>query len=109
MRTADDDALRAAAQQTMKERMPFDCAVIGQITVEMLIPGSWSKKKQAAAKCGEIWPAGRPNLLNICTRIEDALKGVVFRDDTLIVRYDTMQKRYSAQPKIVATYQPVRT
>ena len=49
------------------------------------------------------------DLANICKQVEDALIGVVFRDDALIVRYDTMQKRYSAQPKIVATYQPVRS
>ena len=56
----------------------------------------------------KIWPAKRPDLSNICKQVEAALNGVVFRDDALIVRYDTMQKRYSAQPKIVATYQPVR-
>ena len=84
-------------------------AIIGHITAEMAIPKTWSKKKQRAALCGEIWPAKRPDLSNICKQVEDALIGVVFRDDALIVRYDTMQKRYSAQPKIVATYQPVRS
>ena len=101
-------ALRIMAQQQMQGRLPFDCAIIGQITAEMAIPKTWSKKKQQAALCGEIWPAKRPDLSNICKQVEDALNGVVFRDDALIVRYDTMQKRYSAQPKIVATYQPVR-
>ena len=102
-------ALRIMAQQQMIGRLPFECAIIGQITAEMAIPKTWSKKKQRAALCGEIWPAKRPDLSNICKQVEDALIGVVFRDDALIVRYDTMQKRYSAQPKIVATYQPVRS
>jgi Holliday junction resolvase RusA-like endonuclease len=101
-------ALKIAAQQEMLSRgqPPFACALVGQITAEMAIPSSWSKKKQISARLGNIWPAKRPDLSNICKQIEDALNGVVFVDDALIVRYDTMQKRYSDQPKIVVTYRP---
>lgn len=100
-------ALRILAQQEMAGRLPFDGAVVGHLTVEMAIPTTWSKKKQQAALLGHVWPAKRPDLSNLCKQVEDALNGVVFRDDALIVRYDTMQKRYSQQPKIVATYRAI--
>ena len=99
--------LRMIAMQEMRGRQPFDCPVVGFVTAELPIPQSWSKKKQEAALRGEIWPGKKPDLSNILKQIEDALNGIVFRDDALIVRYDLLVKRYSTQPKIVATYRAV--
>ena len=97
-------ALRIAAQDAMQGRVPFDGPVIGLFTAEFAIPTSWSKKKQQAALLGEIWPAKKPDLSNLVKMVEDALNEIVYRDDAQIIRYDVCQKRYSAQPKIVATY-----
>ena len=41
------------------------------------IPQSWSKKKQAAAESGAIYPVGKPDCSNMLKLCEDALNGVL--------------------------------
>ena len=98
--------LRLAAQEAMKSRLPFDCAVRIDLQIEFSIPSSWSRKKQAAAMRGEVRPGKRPDLSNIAKQIEDAFNTVVFRDDALIVEYGLLRKVYSNQPKLVVTVLP---
>ena len=45
------------------------------LDVRCAIPTSWSKKKQAAALAGEVWPTGRPDLDNIVKLYADAFNG----------------------------------
>jgi Holliday junction resolvase RusA-like endonuclease len=98
--------LRLAAQEAMNGREPFDCALRLDLQAEFAIPGSWSKKKRAAALAGRIRPAKRPDLSNILKQVEDSCNAVVFRDDALIVEFE-VRKIYSAAPKLVVTIQPI--
>ena len=82
--------------------MLFTDPVRLELTCEVAIPKSWSKKQQQRALCGEIRVTTRPDLTNMLKLAEDALKGVVWRDDSLVDEQQT-KKRYSAQPKVVIT------
>jgi len=51
-----------------------------------------SKKKQ--------YPTGRPDCSNLIKAVEDALLGVIYRDDSCIVSLD-VHKRYDAVPRVL--------
>ncbi len=97
--------LRLAAQDAMAGRLPFDCPVRIELTVEFPIPPSWSKRKQAEAECGQLMPGKKPDLSNCLKQAEDAFNAVVFRDDALIVEA-VLRKTYSRQPKIAVMVEP---
>jgi Holliday junction resolvase RusA-like endonuclease len=50
------------------------------------IPKSWSKKKQAAAMAGQIWHTTKPDKDNIEKAVCDALNGILYKDDSQVVR-----------------------
>lgn len=97
-------ALRLLAQAEMQGREPLSGPVVGMVTAEFAIPATMPKYKKKLAECGNIWPTKKPDLSNICKQIEDACNGVIFADDSQIVRYDVLQKRYGRQPKVTATF-----
>lgn len=74
------------------------CAVEMEITVP--VPASWSKKRQAAALFGEIFPTTKPDKDNVIKAIYDGMNGVVWRDDVQAVQ-GTQRKRYGAVPGVV--------
>lgn len=65
------------------------------------IPKSFSKKKRREALSGELLPVTRPDLKNYIAGIEDALTGIIYQDDSQIIRYgkDT-GKLYGDPPRI---------
>ena len=79
-----EGALRLAASVAMVGLEPLQGALSMSVVATLPVPASWSKKKQAAALSGSVWPTGKPdcdNLLKTC----DALNSIVFRDDAQIV------------------------
>lgn len=97
--------LKMLAQQEMLGRPIFDEALRVHFLAEMAIASTWSKKKRAAALLGEILPTKKPDLSNQLKLVEDALNGVVYRDDCLIVEF-AARKIFGVQPKIVITVTP---
>ena len=69
------------------------------LTVYRSIPKSFSKKKAALAEGGEIRPVSKPDVDNYLKGVKDALKGVIWKDDSQVVEVFA-QKRYSAKPRI---------
>ncbi len=63
------------------------------------IPKSFSKKKAAAAERGEILPVSKPDVDNYLKGVKDALKGIIWVDDSQVVDAFA-RKRYSARPRI---------
>lgn len=88
--------LRFVASRAMHGQKPVDKAVVVLITVTLSIPQSWSKKNQALAAKGEIRPTKRPDCDNFMRQL-DALKGIVWRDDALIVDA-SIHKFYGESP-----------
>jgi Holliday junction resolvase RusA-like endonuclease len=93
--------LREAAQAVMGDRPLLDGALHLVMEARMAVPASWSKKKQAAALAGGVHPTGKPDLDNL-VKVLDALNGVVWRDDSLIVSAD-VRKSYSDRPGLTIT------
>lgn len=95
--------LRTMAQEVYKERpdfQPFEGVPLGlRVHVYRSIPKSFSKKKHEDAILGKIRPITKPDCTNYIKGIEDAISGVLWKDDSLIVD-DVCRKFYSDQPRI---------
>ncbi len=66
------------------------------------IPASWSKKKREQARIGVLDPLGRPDADNALKLVQDALNGVLYRDDGAIC-IATVTKKYSENPRTEVT------
>lgn len=87
-------AWRASDAMTGKAVTPNPVAM--QLTFVMPIPKSWTKAKQRDAAAGLVAPTGRPDLSNLIKGVEDALNGIVYKDDSQIV-VSQVEKRYGHQ------------
>ncbi|APG11414.1 hypothetical protein BKD09_24070 [Bradyrhizobium japonicum] len=95
-----------AAVDAMHDRPPFDEPVLFTLSATFPVPASWSERKRQRALAGEIKPAKKPDLDNVAKAWNDALNGVVYRDDALIVVM-FLDKRYGPQAQVVCTVEPV--
>lgn len=100
--------IRTAAMDAMGDGVPLDEPVELTMRAVFGVPASWSRRKRDAALCGQIRPAKKPDYDNIIKAWSDALNGVVYRDDALIVRVE-FEKRYGPAPLVVATVRAVAT
>lgn len=94
--------IRTAAMAAMGNKPPIDQPVEFVMRAIFSVPASWSQKKRAAALTGVLKPGKKPDLDNIAKAWNDAMNGVVYRDDSLIVKA-TFEKRYGPQALVVAT------
>lgn len=60
---------------------------------------SFSKKKKSAAERGELRPVTKPDVDNYVKAIKDALKQVIWKDDSQVVDL-RVSKYYSEKPRI---------
>lgn len=79
---------------------PFECPVRLSLRIYLPIPKSLSKKKHEEASAGVIRPQKKPDVSNILKGVEDAMKGIVYADDSQIVEYGVLGKWYSDDPRI---------
>lgn len=98
--------IRTAAMQEFAGEPAFDEPVEFTLRAIFPVPASWSERKRQQAIVGDIKPGKKPDLDNICKAWNDALNGVVYRDDSLICRM-TLEKRYGPQPLVVVTVKPI--
>jgi Holliday junction resolvase RusA-like endonuclease len=99
------DRLQQAGQTAVKELgmlEPLEGPLRLELLCEVAIPRSWSMKRKNSAILGLTRPITRPDLTNMLKLAEDALKGVVWRDDSLVVE-QRCRKVYGKQPKLVIT------
>lgn len=98
--------IRTAAMQAMGNRPALDEPVEFVMRAVFEIPKSFSKAKNQAAMVNELKPGKKPDLDNIAKAWNDALNGVVYRDDSLICRM-SLEKRYGPQALVVVTVRPL--
>jgi Holliday junction resolvase RusA-like endonuclease len=98
--------IRTAATQELAGRNAFDEPIEFTLRAIFPVPGSWSEKKRQRAIVDELKPGKKPDLDNIVKAWNDALNGVVYRDDSLICRM-TLDKRYGPQALVVVTVRPM--
>jgi Holliday junction resolvase RusA-like endonuclease len=94
--------IRTAAMDAMAGLAPVDVPVEITLSAIFAVPASWSEKKRQAAIRGEIKPAKKPDIDNVIKAWTDAMNGVVFRDDALIVK-GSFAKAYGPQALVAVT------
>lgn len=98
--------VRLAAETAMAGRAPVESPVAIAIVSVFDIPKGFSKKRRAAALEGGEFPGKKPDLDNIAKAVTDALNGVVFKDDALIVT-SRCSKVYGPAPMVMVTVTPL--
>lgn len=91
--------LKEAAALFMRGRSPTENPVALLVHVFRPIPESWSKRDHHDAERGVLMPTARPDGDNYLKLVQDALNGVVYKDDSQIVDARVI-KRYDAKPAI---------
>ncbi len=65
---------------------PLDEALVLSFVFNISIPKSWSKKNKEAAQKGKLHHIQRPDTSNLVKFYEDCMTGVIYTDDSVIVR-----------------------
>jgi Holliday junction resolvase RusA-like endonuclease len=104
-KTANYESLvKLAASQAMVGQALLKRPVCLFLTMHMPIPASWSKRRQELAVRGLIGATVKPDLDNVCKSIADAMNGIVYLDDKLIVSA-TIVKQYGTVPHVAVRVQ----
>jgi len=99
------DYVRLAASEHAPAKL-LDEALALEIKVFRPIPKSFSKKKAADAESGLIRPTTKPDADNYLKGIKDALKNVIWTDDSQIVDVH-VSKWYGQRPRVEITIKPI--
>lgn len=86
-----------SASAAMKSMNPLQGPLKVDIDMRVMIPASWSKKKQEEARAGIVRPTKKPDLDNVVKGICDGMNGVAYDDDSQIVEM-VVRKTYSDAP-----------
>lgn len=102
--------VKMAAAKAMNGSPPHDRSVpLSMLIVATVpIPGSWSGKKTLRAINQTVLPTGRPDVDNFVKIALDGCKGVVFADDSSVVRLET-RKEYGVVPGLTVQVVPLTT
>ena len=96
--------VRLLATQAMKDSgftmIKGPCVL--RIDAYFEVPKSKSKKFREAALSGLEYPTKKPDIDNIIKAIQDALNGLAYKDDALIVKLGVV-KLYSEIPRVEVT------
>ena len=79
---------------------PVEGAIEFSLRIYRAIPKGMPKYKREAAKEGRLRPVTKPDVSNVLKGVEDALKGVWYKDDSQIVGYGVLGKWYDERPRI---------
>lgn len=90
-------AVYAAA--AMKKAPLLEHPVQLRLGIYCKVPGSWSKKRRAAALGGMERPAKSPDIDNIVKSVADGMNGIVWVDDSQIVEL-VCSKHYALEPYV---------
>lgn len=88
-----------AATLAMAGHALLEGACMVEMDITCPVPASWSKRKQAAALAGQVYPTTKPDKDNVIKAIYDGMNGVVWRDDVQAVD-GVQRKRYGAVPGV---------
>lgn len=98
--------VRLIASQHRRDEL-INVAVSLTVKVYRPIPESWSKLKQQKALSGYLRPASKPDLSNYIKGVEDAIEGILLKNDSQVVDYGKSGKWYSDNPRIEITVEEI--
>lgn len=99
------DYVRLAASQHAPGKL-LEGPLVLQLRIYKPIPKSFSKKKTAQAEAGQLRPTNKPDVDNYVKGIKDALKGVIWKDDSQVVDL-VAGKYYGERPRVEITISEV--
>jgi len=80
---------------------PVEGALRVTMSFYLAMPKAFGKRKQDLAIQGQVRPFKRPDLSNYIKAVEDALDGIIWRDDGQIVEYGPRTGKYFSEfPRI---------
>jgi Holliday junction resolvase RusA-like endonuclease len=86
--------IKAWAQCAMGSATPLEGPVSVDLYIRMGVPASTSKKRTEACLQNEELPTKKPDIDNIIKAYLDAMNGIVYKDDTQVIRLSA-KKGYS--------------
>lgn len=101
-----ENLIALMAQDAMGGAEQFAGPVLLEVTMHCPVRASWSKKKQAQALAGEMYPTSKPDADNCLKAVCDALNGVAWKDDTQVTDV-RMRKRFSETPRVEVIITPL--
>lgn len=101
-----ETSIAAVARGVMGDRPPLTGALSVSMRFRMPIPASATKARRAAMAAGEVPHTSKPDGSNMQKAVEDAMSGVVFTDDSQIVR-GFWSKIYSDNPGVDVRIAPL--
>lgn len=101
-----EDKCYYEAKASMQGRALIEGPVELKLQLFYPIPVSWSKKKQEAARLGQIVPTKKPDSSNCLKAIEDGFTGAIWIDDCQVVDHH-ITKRFSDEPCVIAIVTPL--
>lgn len=103
---AYEGLIAMAAQEAMQGASPFTGPCMVEVFMYCPIRSSWSKKKQAQALAGDIYPTSKPDADNCLKAVCDALNSIAWKDDTQATDI-YMRKRFSSTPRVDVIVTPL--
>ena len=91
--------VKEAAQKAMGSSEPLETPVSFHCHIRLPVPKSYSKKRTEACLSGLVSPIKKPDWDNVAKSVADAMNGVVYLDDSQIVRA-VIRKAYAAEAGI---------
>lgn len=99
------DYVRLVASQYAPGKL-LEGPLVLQLRIYKPIPKSFSKKKTVQAEAGQLRPTNKPDVDNYVKGIKDALKGVIWKDDSQVVDL-VAGKYYGERPRVEITISEV--
>ena len=87
---------------------PLEGPVGLTVVAEFGIPSSWPKWKREQAEDGMVAHTIKPDASNVLKAVEDALQGVLFRDDSQIASV-MIDKWYGSEPRVIVEVRALDT
>lgn len=94
--------VKLTAAEVMAGAAPMAGPVQVRMVINLQIPQSWSKKRQAMAEAGQIAATKKPDADNVLKAVKDGMNGIVYCDDAQAVEL-AVSKRYSSVPGVHVT------
>lgn len=92
----------AVIMQLGKDFRPLTGSLSFELKFYRSYPKSFSKKKQILAEMGILRPNKKPDIDNYEKLVYDAIKGILYHDDGLVVK-SVSEKFYSIKPRVEIT------
>ena len=91
--------VKLSAAEVMAGNAPMVGPLHLRLVINLQIPQSWSKKRQAMAEAGQIAATKKPDADNVLKAVKDGMNAIVYCDDAQVVEL-AITKRYSITPGV---------